>query len=135
MADTTSPGNRRAHLACIGIILVLALAWFSPLLIGDSFSAVPGYESAVYPWAATNRSHAFYPQSDQAALSLPWQAELTDALKSGTIPFWNSESFGGAPLYANGSSALLYPPRVLLAMTVSPTTEHNLLSFMHVALA
>jgi hypothetical protein len=68
-------------------------------------------------------------------LSLPWQAELTDALKSGTIPWWNSESFGGQPLYANGSSALLYPPRLLLAKTVSPTAAHNLLSFMHVALA
>ncbi|HVA09683.1 MAG TPA: hypothetical protein VNG12_23410, partial [Acidimicrobiales bacterium] len=109
--------------------------WFFPLLTGDSFSAVPGYESAVYPWAATNHGYNFYPQSDQAALSLPWQAELTDALESGTIPWWNSESFGGQPLYADGSSALLYPPRLLLAKTVSPSTAHNLLSFMHLALA
>ncbi len=128
-------GNRRAHLACVGIIIVLALTWFFPLLTGDSFSAVPGYESAVYPWAATIHGFSFYPQSDQAALSLPWQAELTGAVESGTIPWWNSESFGGQPLYADGSSALLYPPRLLLAETVSPSTAHNVLSFIQLALA
>jgi hypothetical protein len=126
---------RPPHLACVGIIIALALAWFSPLLMGKSFSAVPGYEDAVYPWAATNNGQTFYPQSDQAALSFPWQSELTAALKTGTIPWWNAESFGGQPLFANGSSALLYPPRVLLAKTVSPTTAHNVLSLMHVALA
>ncbi|HXP32679.1 MAG TPA: hypothetical protein VN820_01625 [Acidimicrobiales bacterium] len=126
---------RSPHLGAAGIIVVIALAWFFPLFTGNSFSAVPGYEDAVYPWAAHNNGQAFYPQSDQAALNYPWQSELTLALRTGTIPWWNPDSFGGQPLYANGSSALLYPPRLALAELVSPRTAHNALSVFHVTLA
>jgi hypothetical protein len=125
----------RVHLACIGVIVALSLAWFFPLLTGSSFSAVPGYLTGTYPWAATDNGQVFYPQSDQAALNYPWQSALTDALKEGTVPWWNAESFAGQPLFANGSSTLLYPPRLLLAETVSPTTAHNVLSVLHVTLA
>ena len=109
--------------------------WFFPLFTGHAFSAIPGYEDAVYPWAAHNNGYAFYPQSDQAALNFPLQSELTATLKEGTIPWWNPDSFGGQPLYADGSSALLYPPRLFLAKIVSPTTAHNALSVFHVTLA
>jgi hypothetical protein len=117
------------------IIVVLALSWFSPLFMGKSFSAVPGYETNVYPWAAINNGAAFFPQSDQAALNYPWQSYLTRSIKDGSIPYWNSESFSGQPLYSDGSSALYYPPRLALAATVSPTTAHNVLSVFHVAFA
>lgn len=123
------------HLISVLIIVALALSWFSPLFMGESFSAVPGYETNVYPWAATNNGAVFYPQSDQAALNYPWQSYLTRSVKDGSIPYWNSESFVGQPLYSDGSSALYYPPRLALAATVSPTTAHNVLSVFHVALA
>jgi hypothetical protein len=113
----------------------LALAWFSPLFAGSSYSAVPGYENVVYPWAAHTNGAAFFPQSDQAALNLGLQSELSASLKDGTIPWWNADSFGGQPLFSDGSSALLYPPRLILAKTVSPTTAHNVLSVLHVTLA
>ncbi len=132
----STPGHRgRAHLACLAIIVGLTVAWFFPLFQGSSYSAVPGYENAVYPWAASSNGQTFYPQSDQAALSLPWQTTLSNSLKHGSIPLWNNESFGGQPLFANGSSALAYPPRLILAKTVSPTTAYNVLSFLHVLLA
>ena len=130
-----SEHRARAHLACLAIIAGLTVAWFFPLFQGSSYSAVPGYENAVYPWAASSNGQVFYPQSDQAALSLPWQTTLSDSLDHGSIPLWNNESFGGQPLFANGSSALAYPPRLILADTVSPTTAYNVLSFLHVLLA
>ncbi len=123
------------HLASAGVIIALALTWFFPLLTGHVFSAVPGYEGVVYPWAAQSKGYEFYPQSDQAALNFPLQGELTATVKQGTIPWWNPDSFGGQPLFADGSSALLYPPRLFLAKTVSPTTAHDALSVFHVTLA
>ena len=39
----------------------------------------------------------------------------------GTIPLWSAGTFdGGYPLYPNGSSAELYPPRIALAAITSP---------------
>src|ERR1700677_346325 len=130
---TLARGGR--HLLSILIIALLALLWFSPLFMGKSFSAVPGYEANVYPWAATSNKAAFFPQSDQAALNSPWQSYLARSVKDGSIPYWNSESFAGQPLYSDGSTTLYYPPRLALAATVSPTTAHNVLSVFHVALA
>ncbi len=129
------PVRRSTHAKYLGIIILLALVWFFPLFQGKSYSTVPGYENAVYPWAATNNGKAFFPQSDQAALTLPLQAELSQSVRDGTIPLWNPESFGGQPIFSDGSSAFGYPPKLLLARTVSPTTAHNLLSLLHLALA
>ena len=56
-------------------------------------------------------------------------------MRSGTIPLWNPDSFGGQPLYSDGSSAFAYPPKLLLADTVSPTAAHDILSVLHVTLA
>ena len=89
----------------------------------------------MFPWAASNNGNAFYPQSDQPSLTFPLQSELSATLKNGTIPLWNPESFGGHPLFSDGSSAFAYPPKLIAAATVSPTTAHNLLSLLHVTLA
>ncbi len=127
--------RRSTHAKYLGIIILLALVWFFPLFQGKSYSAVPGYRTAVFPWAATDNGKTFFPQSDQAALTFPLQAELSQSVRDGTVPLWNAESFGGQPIFSDGSSAFGYPPKLLLAKTVSPTTAHNLLSVLHVALA
>lgn len=123
------------HLRCVAIIILLSLLWFLPLFQGSSYSAVPGYRNAVFPWAATNNGATFFPQSDQAALTFPLQSELSHTVRSGTIPLWNPDSFGGQPLYSDGSSAFAYPPKLVLADTVSPTAAHDILSVLHVTLA
>ncbi len=123
------------HVRCVAIIILLSLLWFLPLFQGSSYSAVPGYRNAVFPWAATNNGATFFPQSDQAALTFPLQSELSHAVRSGTIPLWNPDSFGGQPLYSDGSSAFAYPPKLVLADTVSPTAAHDILSVLHVTLA
>ena len=123
------------HVRCVAIIILLSLLWFLPLFQGSSYSAVPGYRNAVFPWAATNNGATFFPQSDQAALTFPLQSELSHTVRSGTIPLWNPDSFGGQPLYSDGSSAFAYPPKLVLADTVSPTAAHDILSVLHVTLA
>ena len=137
-ADTPSTPAHRLRAVRIGgacLVIVLGLIWFNPLFRGMSFSTVAGHQNAVYPWHATPNQFKDYPQSDQADLNFPWQSELTQSLDHGTIPWWNANSFGGQPLYANGSSSLLYPPRVIAALTLSPTAAHDALSAFHVILA
>lgn len=116
------------------VLLVAGLAFFYPLLTGDTFSTVGGHQSAVYPWHAYPTGLSDYPQSDQADLSYPWQAYLTRSLAAGEWPWWNPYSFAGQPISSNGSSAMLYPPRVLAALFLSPSWAHDLLSLMHVLL-
>jgi hypothetical protein len=121
--------------AAVACVAVIALLWFAPIFQGKSFSDVGGQQNVVYPWKAFPNAQVTFPQSDQADLTFPWQSELEHAINSGTIPWWNPESFGGQPFFANGSSGLLYPPRLLLALTVNATTAHNLLSISDVVMA
>ena len=110
----TAPAvRRRTHLLCLAVIVVLTLLWFAPVFAGKSYSTVGGHQNAVFPWAATPNGLPDSPQSDQADLNYPLQSELTTAAHAGTVPWWNPDSFGGQPLFSDGSSALLYPPKLL----------------------
>jgi hypothetical protein len=119
--------------------LVLTLAFFSPVLAGSTFSTVPGHQTNLYPWAALPRQAGVsdtYPQTDQADLNHPWQSFISTSVRAGDFPFWDPHSFGGGyPLFANGQSAVLYPPRLLTALTVSPSLAHDLFSMLHVFLS
>jgi hypothetical protein len=118
----------------VGALAVAAgtAVFFWPILHGFTFSTVAGNQRSVYPWRAYENPYVDYPQSDQAALSYPWQAFLARSLRSGDPPFWNPLSFGGQPFLSNGSSAVLYPPRLLAALLLSPSGAHDLLSAFHV---
>ncbi len=117
--------------------MFLTAIFFGPVLRGSTFSTVPGHQSAVYPWAALPDSLPdSYPQSDQADLSHPWQTFASEALDAGSFPLWDPHSYaGGYPLFANGQSAFLYPPRLLTALTIDPMWAHDLFSILHVLLA
>lgn len=113
----------------------LTALFFSPLLGGATFSTVAGHHQAVYPWRAFDPEFLDYPQSDQADLSYPWQAFISRSLRAGSFPFWNPDSFGGQPFFANGSSAVLYPPRLVAALLLPPDWAHDVLSIFHLLLA
>lgn len=116
----------------------LTLAFFNPLIRGFTASVVPGHQTAVYPWRGlpSNGLSPDYPQSDQADLSYPWQTFATRSLAQNSFPFWDPHSYGGGyPFFANGQSALLYPPRFLTAVLLSPGTAHEVFIFLHVFLA
>lgn len=116
---------------------MLTLGFFNPVLTGGHFSTIPAHERVVYPWAGLPPTGLTeYPQSDQADLNHPWQALLTRSLDEGSVPFWDPNSYaGGYPFFANGSSAILYPPRLVAALVVDPVRAHDLFLIVHVFLS
>jgi hypothetical protein len=129
--------RRRAQLLVATLLILgLTLAFFAPVLHGKTFSTVPSHETAVYPWHAFSLSLTDVPQSDQADLNYPWETLVTRSVRSGSLPFWEPYAFaGGHPFYANGESAVLYPPRLLTALTLSPSWAHDVFSMLHVFLS
>ncbi|MDQ3639900.1 MAG: YfhO family protein [Actinomycetota bacterium] len=123
----------------VGILLALTLVFFAPLWQEKTFSVVPNRQVGVFPWAAlpdaTRAAHT-YPQTDQADVFQPWTAFISTTLRSGAFPYWEPHSFGGGyPFFANGHSSVLYPPRLVAALTLDPARSHDLISAMHVFLA
>jgi Bacterial membrane protein YfhO len=130
-----APADQRLRLAdLLGSLAVLGAAavFFRKFFEGESFSAVQMYQDAVYPWAAHSRGLAFFPQSDQAALSYPWQALYQRALQGFEPAFWDPYSFlFGYPFEANGSSAAFSPLRLLSTLlTRDPQHAHDVFSFL-----
>ena len=138
MPSASRSGKARETAFAAAVLLVLTSAFFAPVFAGSPFSTVPIQQKAQYPWRGVlgGGSLIGFPQTDEAELSHPWQAFLTQTLEEGSLPFWNPNSFaGGYPHFGNGSSAILYPPRLITALTLSPTNAHTAFSMLHVFLA
>jgi hypothetical protein len=119
----------RRDLLSLATLIAVTGVFFFPLIRGFTFSTVAGYENAVYPWVAARNNLPFTPQSDQAELSYPWDAFIHNSLARNELPLWNPYSFFGEPFFSNGSSGVLYPPRVLVAcLGLSPSVAHDVLS-------
>lgn len=130
--------RRVMHSWPLATIVALSAGVFWPVLVGrKSFSVVPSFQTATYPWASLATDLRFkWPQSDQAESSYPWSAFIGRTLREGGVPFWDPHSFGGgSPLFSNGLSAVLYPPQVLLRATFSAATAHDLFVILHIFLA
>lgn len=129
--------NRRRGLLCdlgvIALITMLVAVYFYPLALGRTNSILGPYGSFVYPWASIPNGYGLSePQTDYAELSYPWLVITDQALEENTVPLWSSQVFGGGyDLYANGSSALLYPPRLLALWVTSPVRAHDLFLVLH----
>jgi len=70
------------------------------------------------------------PWSDQYTAGLPfhsWSAEWFK--RSGHLPLWNPEIFGGMPFVAAGSGDIFYPPGCCASLSV--TTAGNLSFSLH----
>ncbi len=75
------------------------------------------------------------PFSDQYNASVPFQAWSAEWFKrTGHLPLWNPEIFGGLPFVAAGSGGIFYPTW-LLRYVVPATTVANLGFFVHYLLA
>lgn len=55
---------------------------------------------------------------DMAAQNLPWAAVYARALQHGALPLWVPEMSCGFPLFADGQVGALYPPNLLLFLTL-----------------
>ena len=73
--------------------------------------------------------------SDQYTAGLPFHAWSAEWVKrTGHLPLWNPEIFGGMPFVAAGSGDVFYPTW-LLRFVVPVTTAGNLSFFLHYILA
>jgi hypothetical protein len=119
----------------LALLLALTIAFFAPVFFqGKTYSILAEYSDAVYPWAALpNPHHLDHPQTDYAELSYPWLVSSKAAWDDGAFPFWSPDAYGGGyDVYANGSSAVLYPPRLAALLATSPVRAHDLFSIFHV---
>ncbi len=135
-SPTTRAAPRRrwwGDAAALAVISALTIVYFAPLLAGRTSTVTGSYNNVVYPWAAApNDEQHFYPQSDYPELSYPWNVRTDAALRQGTVPFWSADAYGGGyDLYANGSSAVFYPPRLLALAATSPSRAHDLFLVFH----
>jgi len=64
----------------------------------------------------------------------PWQTLTLEVFKSGEFPLWNPYNFSGAPLFANGQSAVLYPLKVIY-LFFSQTTSWSILVILQTLLS
>lgn len=130
--------RRREDARAAAVIVALTLVFFAPLVFGGrTYTTVAEMEAFVLPWAVDPAipSAEFPAGGDQAVLSHPWHAAYVAAMEEPTLPYWD-KAFGGFPLFSNGASGLLYPPRAALAwMGLSPFLAHDLMSAFHVAAA
>ncbi len=116
----------------VGFVALLTVIFFSPVLSGNTLSNVPSAQQLSAPWLPGAKALYVYPQSDQAQAAYPWTVLETRALRAGTIPFWNPYNLGGLPLLTNGQAGVLYPPRIFLALLVSPAVNHDLFVLIHI---
>jgi len=65
---------------------------------------------------------------------IPWRIEAMDQIWAGQFPFWNSLSGGGAPLFANYQSSLMYPFSWLSLFLAIPQSM-SLTVVLHLAIA
>ena len=64
---------------------------------------------------------------------VPWRFYAFDALRQGHLPLWNPYNGGGAPLFANYQSALLYPPNWIGLGATTPSASAWLYSVLAVS--
>ncbi|MGE3913329.1 MAG: hypothetical protein AB7K36_28520, partial [Chloroflexota bacterium] len=67
-----------------------------------------------------------YAESDTFTFFFPVFAVLHAAVRSGELPLWTPDVFGGFPLFAEGQIGALYPP-ALVAARLASTVEGFLL--------
>ena len=131
----------REHLLAAAAILAFTLIFHAPLFKGRTFSMVGAHMFAEYPWTTIPKDdHEIvgrgYPQTDQAESFYPDTVFATNALRSDQFPMWLPYSFSGIPMIEVGiGTGLLYPPRLLGMLFMSPIRQHDVLIFTHLLLA
>ena len=126
----------REHGAALLVFVAVTIAFFFPLLKGDTFSNIDRRQNEIYPWASLDTGRSGPPiHYDLAEWAYPLQVFTSQAVRDGEIPLWDPHSFGGHPFLANGSSGVLYPPRLVLSLALSPARVHDALLVTHLFFA
>ncbi|HZI64277.1 MAG TPA: YfhO family protein [Thermoanaerobaculia bacterium] len=101
-------------LAVCGLAGLLLLA--APLALPDGIPSPAASLGSEPPWQAVLDPGRGNPNLiDVSAQIYPWLLHLRHELRSGRWPFWNPYQHSGAPFWANGQSAPLFPLHLLFA--------------------
>jgi len=123
--ETPDPTGLRARLGELGIPWAVAgwmgIALLAPaLLIPDGIPSPAADLASVAPWAASEAGLAGLSGNpvlrDVTFQIQPWLVFLKRELAAGRWPSWNPYSFAGAPFWANGQSAPLFPLHLIFAL-------------------
>lgn len=97
----------------ISIIIIVWLILCIPFFIYGKVPFPSDYQVANFsPWSAYPKFYGPVKNEsmpDVIGQIYPWKKFTIDAIKAGTIPFWNPYSFSGTPHLANYQSAVLSP--------------------------
>lgn len=100
------------------------------LLIGDTY--YPGDILYSHPlWYDGVHTAENYDLIDPISLYHCHDSLYNEELKNGRLITWNPYSFCGHPIFADGKSGMLYPPRLFLHLFFSTTWAHDLLILTH----
>lgn len=108
------------ELCVAGLALVVVLAVFFPRVFVQGETTIPGgliFDSP--PWdryvPEDHRPVANWLVQEHLVFFRVWYHIGAESIRNGEWPLWNHLQFGGMPLLANYQSAMLYPPKLLLA--------------------
>ena len=94
-------------------IVGLLLLW-PALRIPAGVPSPAASAGAVAPWAGSIDPAEGNPTLSDVTFQIqPWLIHLRRELRAGRAPFWNPYQFSGAPFWANGQSAPLFPMHLL----------------------
>ncbi|HXU46339.1 MAG TPA: hypothetical protein VN783_12505, partial [Thermoanaerobaculia bacterium] len=95
---------------------LLVLALMAPALaIPDGIPSPAADSTAVAPWHAAGQTIGNPVLRDATFQIQPWLVFLRRELRAFRLPLWNPHQFAGAPFWANGQSAPLFPLHLLFA--------------------
>ncbi|HEX5758205.1 MAG TPA: YfhO family protein [Thermoanaerobaculia bacterium] len=116
---------RRRHgggpLAGIGaawaVLGIAGIALLAPALaLPDGIPSPAASLAHLPPWQGTGDPAGGNPHLRDVTFQIqPWLLHLRRELRSGRLPFWNPHQSAGAPFWANGQSAPLFPLHLLFA--------------------
>lgn len=110
--------------------VLLAAAVLIKLALGHTYYA--GEILHVQPlWFDWLPRRVNYDLIDSVGLYYPHDWLYNRMLHEGRLLLWNPYNFCGQPIYPNGASAYLYPPKLLLHAVLSATWAHDLYLFLH----
>jgi hypothetical protein len=113
-----APGGLRREIGLAwGALAVAGTALLAPALaIPDGIPSPAATLAAVPPWQGTGDPAEGNPVLRDVTFQIqPWQLFARRELRAGRLPLWNPHQFSGAPFWANGQSAPLFPLHLLFA--------------------
>ncbi len=116
------------------LFLALATAFYLPVLAGRTFQA-GDFLFLTPPWYDPSRTLQNFDLFDAILQYHPANLLLGEALRRGSLALWDPYSFAGYPLYADGLTGFLYPPRLLLLFLLPTALAHDVLLWLHTFLA